>query len=105
ITSPDAQLYTSTDTISFDTVFTTVGSVTRSFKIFNNNDQKLLLSDVLLAGGTTSPFKINIDGVSSNHVKNIELRPNDSLYVFVQVNIDPSSNQNPFILKDSIEIN
>ena len=104
ITSPDAQLYTSADTISFDTVFTTVGSISKSFKIFNGNNQKLLLSDVQLAGGQSSPFKINIDGVSSSSVKNIELNPNDSLYVFVQVNVDPNSEKNPFILKDSIEI-
>lgn len=104
ITSPDAQLYTNADTISFDTVFTTVGSISKSFKIFNGNNQKLLLSNVQLAGGTTSPFKINIDGVSSNSVKNIELNPNDSLYIFVQVNVDPTSDNNPFILKDSIEI-
>src|SRR5690606_2650412 len=92
------------DTISFDTVFTTVGSISKSFKIFNGNNQKLLLSDVQLAGGQSSPFKINIDGVSSSSVKNIELNPNDSLYVFVQVNVDPNSEKNPFILKDSIEI-
>ncbi len=105
ISSPDAQLYTSTDTISFDTVFTTVGSISKSFKIFNGNNQKLLLSTVQLAGGTTSPFKINIDGISSHSVNNIELNANDSLYIFVQVNVDPTADKNPFVLKDSIEIN
>ena len=105
ITSRDAQLYTSADTISFDTVFTSAGSVTTSFKVFNNNDQKLLLSNVLLAGGKSSAFKINIDGVSSDNVSNIQLNPNDSLYIFVQVNVDPTAHKNPFLLKDSIQIN
>ncbi len=33
--SPDAVLTTSIDTLQFDTVFTSAGSVTQSFKIFN----------------------------------------------------------------------
>ncbi len=104
ITSPDAQLFTSTDTLSFDTVFTTVGSVTKSFKIFNDNNRKLLLSTIQLAGGSSSPFQLNIDGLSSNKVQNIEINADDSMYVFVQVNVNPNAANTPFILKDSIEI-
>lgn len=104
ITSPDAQLYTSADTLSFDTVFTSVGSVTKSFKIFNGNNRKLSLSNIQLAGGVTSPFKLNINGVSANHLQNIEISSNDSIYIFVQVTINPNSSNTPFILKDSIEI-
>ena len=48
ITSPDARVNFSADSIKFDTVFTSVGSITQSFKIFNNNNQKLLLSKVKL---------------------------------------------------------
>ncbi|MEO6636943.1 MAG: hypothetical protein ABIN25_01630, partial [Ginsengibacter sp.] len=105
ITSMDAVLSTSVDTLSYDTVFTSVGSVTQSFKIFNNNNQKLLLSQVKLAGGNSSSFKINVDGTSADEVDNIEVNANDSLYVFVQVKIDPASGSLPFIIRDSILIN
>lgn len=105
ITSPDATLYTSTDTLSFDTVFTIVGSITQSFKIFNNNNQKLRISSVRLSGGSLSPFKMNVDGIASTEVKDVEINKNDSIYVFVQVNVNPSSATLPFILTDSIEIN
>ena len=104
ITSGDASLYTSIDTLSFDTVFTNVGSITGSFKIFNNNDQKLKISSVKLAGGSSSPFKLNVDGTSSAEVDNLEINKNDSIYVFVQVNVNPSSTTLPFILRDSIGI-
>lgn len=104
ITSRDAMLSTSADTLSFDTVFTSVGSVTQSFKIFNNNDEKLLLSEITLAGGVTSPFKINIDGTAATSVRDVRINANDSLYVFVQVNVDPNNNALPFILNDSIGI-
>ncbi len=104
ITTEAAKLYTSIDTLAFDTVFVTTGSITKSFKIFNNNDQKLRLSKVKLSGDSSSPFKINIDGTSATEVNNIEINANDSIYVFVQVNVNPSAAKLPFILRDSIEI-
>jgi hypothetical protein len=104
ITSPDATLYTDADTLSFDTVFTTVGSITQSFKIFNNNNQKLRLSEIKLSGGTASSFKINVNGTSAAEVNNLEINANDSVYVFVQVNVNPTASTLPFILRDSIQI-
>jgi len=104
ITSSDAKLSTSVDTLSYDTVFTSTGSITQSFKIFNNNNQKLRLSQVKLFGGNSSPFKINIDGTSASEVDNIEINANDSIYVFVQVNVNPTASNIPFILQDSILI-
>lgn len=105
ITSPDANLSTSRDTLFFDTVFTTAGSVTQVFKIYNNNNQKLNLSQIKLAGGIASPFKLNIDGTSGPLLNNVEINANDSLYIFVQVNVNPNSNTLPFILTDSVQIN
>lgn len=104
ITSPDAIVSFSTDTLFFDTVFTGSGSITQSFKIFNQNDQKILLTSVKLAGGADSPFKINIDGAASTEVNDVEMNANDSLYVFVQVNATTNQQQLPFILEDSISV-
>ena len=104
ITSSAATLYIDADTLSFDTVFTTVGSITQSFKIFNNNDQKLRLSEVKLFGGTASSFKINVDGTAAAEVNDVEINANDSIYVFVQVNVNPTAATLPFILRDSIQI-
>ena len=104
ITSADANLYTSSDTLSFDTVFTQVGSITESFKVFNNNDQKLKISGIKLSGGASSPFKINVNGTAASEVTDLEINKNDSIYIFVQVNVDPTSSSSPFILRDSIDI-
>lgn len=103
-TSPDALLFTSEDTLHFDTVFTTVGSITQSFKIFNPNDQKLLVSNIELSGGNNSVFKINVDGSPGVAFSNIEIAPNDSIYVFVNATIDPNNATNPFLIQDSIKI-
>ena len=74
ITSNDALLNTSVDTLHYDTVFTSVGSITKSFKIFNPNDQKIILSNVQLMGGATSYFKINADGIAGTKFNNIEIK-------------------------------
>lgn len=105
ITSPNATLSTSVDSLTFDTVFTTVGSVTQSFKINNTNDQQLRLSNVKLVGGTASAFTININGHALSEVNNIEIAANDSIYVFVTVKIDQSIANLPFIVRDTIQIN
>jgi hypothetical protein len=104
ITSRDANLLVSADTLHYDTVFTSAGSVTQAFKIINDNNRKLRLTSVQLMGGNNSSFKMNVDGVSAGQVNDIEIAANDSIYVFVQVNIDPASGNLPFIVRDSIQI-
>jgi hypothetical protein len=105
ITNADAQVSISADEIKFDTVFTTTGSITQSFKIINENDQKLRLSSIKLMGGSASYFKINADGFVGPEVSNIEMEANDSVYVFVSVSINQSAANIPFIIKDSIQVN
>lgn len=104
INSPNARLRIGADTLKFDTVFTSIGSVTQSFKIVNENDQQLRLSQIKLMGGNTSAFKININGVPSNNQQQIDIAAKDSIYVFVSVTIDPSAANLPFVVSDSISV-
>jgi hypothetical protein len=104
ILSKDARLTITADTIKYDTVFTRAGSVTQSFKIVNENDQKLRLSSVKLMGGASSNYKINVDGLAVTEATNVEIAANDSIYVFVQVNVDPNTANLPFVLRDSIQV-
>lgn len=104
ITSADARVTISADTLKYDTVFVTAGSTYRSFTIINDNNQKLRLSSVKLMGGAASAYKINVDGTAGTQFSDLEIEPNDSLYVFAQVNVNPNAASLPFILRDSIEI-
>ncbi len=104
ITSPDARLRITADTLKYDTLFVSAGSTYQTFKIINENEQKLRLSSIKLMGGNASVYKINVDGVPGVQFNDIVLEPNDSVYVFAQVNINPGSATMPFILRDSIEI-
>ncbi len=105
ITSIEARVNISTDSLKYDTVFTTAGSITKSFKITNENNQKLLLNKVKLMGGVLSSYKMNVDGVPTTEANNIEVAANDCIYVFVSVVINPSAANLPFVVSDSIQIN
>ena len=102
ITSEFARLNITTDTLKYDTVFTTTGSITKSFKIINENNQKLRLGKIKLMGGTTSAYKMNVDGAATTEVNNLDIEANDSIYVFVSVTINPNAANLPFIVSDSI---
>lgn len=104
ITSSDARVTITADTLKYDTVFVAAGSTYRTFKIVNDNNQKLKISSIKLMGGTSSVYKMNIDGTVGVQFNNIELEADDSVYVFAQVNVDPGAGNLPFILRDSIEI-
>jgi len=104
ITSPDARVTITADTLKYDTVFTTTGSVTQSFKIVNENDQKISISTVKLIGGNSSAYKINADGFVGPEISNLEIAANDSLYVFVSVVINQNTNNLPFVVQDSIQV-
>lgn len=101
-TNPSHQLSFSADTVSFDTIFTTIGSTTRQFMIYNRNDQPLNIESVLLADPANSGFRINVDGRKGDTFNNIRISAKDSLYVFVEVTINPNDRNQPLLKNDSI---
>lgn len=98
----DALLGFSTDTVMFDTVFTDIGSATYYLKVYNHYDQALKISDIYLAKSGSTGFRLNINGVSSYKAKDIILQGNDSIYIFVEVTVNPDLQNNPFVIQDSI---
>lgn len=104
ILSSGGKLSFSTDTLSFDTVFTSVASVTGSFKIYNDNAKRIRIDEIKLAGGDASPFRMNVDGEPTKDIRNVEIAANDSLYVFVAVTVDPTSGLLPFLVVDEVQV-
>lgn len=102
-TSPSALLDFSADTVRFDTVFTTIGSSTQLFKVYNRGGESLMLPSIRLASGGRSGFRVNVDGMSGTEFADVEVRDGDSLYVFVEVTVDPRNEDNPFLLRDSLQ--
>lgn len=101
-TDPSCRLRFECDTLSFDTLFMAVGSSTGVFCVYNPNDEALTLPDIRLAGGEASPFRVNVDGENRTSWSGLDLRAHDSLFVFVEVTIDPRDADAPFEVRDSL---
>ncbi len=102
LTSPDVRLSFSTDTVFFDTIFTTIGSTTRYFTVHNPYNKRVKIASVRLGRGASSPYRLNVDGVAGKEVDDLEINPRDSLYVFVEVTINPLGGNMPLLVKDSV---
>jgi hypothetical protein len=53
-------------------------------------------------GGSSSPFRMNIDGKSGIDFSGIEILPKDSAWVFVEATLEPNFLTHPALVKDSI---
>ena len=103
LSSPDAQLQFSVDTITFDTIFTTIGSTTQRFTVHNPYNESVLISRIRLSGGDISNFRLNVNGEVGNEVYETEVPARDSIFIFVEVTIDPNGENLPMVVQDSIE--
>ncbi len=103
--NPALKLTFSSDTVFFDTVFTTVGSVTQRLMVYNYNSSKVLVSSIRLSGGTNSVFSLNIDGTPASSVSDVEIAGHDSIFIFVKVTLNPNNESNPLVITDSIMFN
>ena len=110
-TSSDATLNFSSDTVFFDTVFTSripriPLSVNHQFVVVNPY-KDAVKTDFRLTGGSNSVFRINVDGAVGPVVTDIEIGAGDSVFVFVELTVDENNDPQslPLIVRDSIEIN
>jgi hypothetical protein len=101
-TNPNHRLAFSVDTLSFDTIFSTVGSTTKQFMVYNPNSEALRIEMVLLGNPEKSGFRINVDGRKGDLFRNIDIWKKDSLYVSVEVTVDPNGARQPLIVEDSV---
>ena len=99
---PSYRLAFSTDTVAFDTLFTEVSSATYAFRVYNRNKEAMRIEHAELMGGEESPYRVNMDGMAGVAFDDIALRGGDSLFVFVEVTIDPRGEDEPFEVKDSL---
>lgn len=109
-TDPEEVLEFSKDTLMFDSVFTTIGSVSLYLSVINPHNDALLIEDIFLEGGDDSQYRINVDGQGIDsvgapltHVEDVTILPGDSMYIFVEVTVDPTNTSSAFICEDALK--
>ena len=97
----------STDTVKMDTVFSTVGSSTYTFWVFNHSSDGIRLTAVRLRNGNQTGFRANVDGsyldnTMGSVVTDLEVRKGDSIRVFVELTAPENLQQEPQLLEDAL---
>lgn len=92
----------STDTLNLGTVFTEAGTPTYSFMVYNRADKNLRISSIALRKGT-EVFRLNVDGISAREFSNVEIRPNDSIFVLVEATLPANGSGSPLLVEDHLD--
>ncbi|MDR1458849.1 MAG: hypothetical protein LBI60_01350 [Bacteroidales bacterium] len=100
-TSDDAKLNFSEEILTFDTVFTTIGSITKVLKV-SNPHKNTIKTDIGLVGGNISNFSVNVNGVSGSYFKDVEIHSKDSIFIFIKVNLNPNGQNQPILIVDTL---
>ena len=100
--SPEATLSFSTDTVSFGTVFTDLTTPTARLLVFNRNSKGVNISSIRFQN-PDSPFRMNVDGVSGSSFSDVEIRGNDSIYVFLECYLEETDSSVPQLTSDKLE--
>ena len=98
---PTLRLRFSTDTLSFDTVFTETGSATLQLMVYNRNASALIIDRIWMETGMV--FRVNIDGEPDlKQITKLQINGQDSLFVFVRLNTDRLNSNSPVLIEDQV---
>ena len=92
------------DTVAFDTVITMQGTATKQMVVYNRSKKQINISSIKVAGlSSKGHFHLNVDGIRGDEFKNVEIRGNDSIYIFIEAYIDELEENEPTLLEDSLK--
>jgi hypothetical protein len=91
------------DTLFFDTVFTERTTITQRIKVFNDNDGAILLEDISMEAGASSPYSFYANGRPGPVVQNLQILGKDSAYILISGKLNPSRVDTPLVYEDRVQ--
>lgn len=91
----------SSDTLSFDTIFTEQGTPTARLKVYNRASKAIRISSIAMKE-PASLFAMNVDGESGSRFTDVEIRGGDSIFIFVECRLPENPSSTPLRVKDAI---
>ena len=106
-TSVNNRLAFSADTVRLDTTFSKVPTPTKTFWVYNKSGDGIRLSNVRLAQGNQTGFRVNVDGIylgqtNGYQVNGLEVRNKDSIRVFVELTTPKNGKNDPQLVEDDL---
>ena len=103
-TSQSDILAFSKDTVAFDTVITLQGTATKQMVVYNHSNKQINISSIRVAGlSDKGHFHLNVDGIRGDEFQNVEIRGNDSIFIFIEAYLDEMNRDEPTLLEDRLE--
>lgn len=102
-TSPADQPKFSVDTLNLGETFTLDPTPTAKFTVYNPYKKQLNISSITLRDDSDGLFRLNVDGISAQSFHNIEVRPNDSICVFVAAQLPANGTFEPKELRSYLD--
>lgn len=103
-TSASDKLAFNMDTVAFDTVITLQGTATKQMVVYNRSKKQINISSIKVAGlATKGRFHLNVDGVRGDSFQNVEIRGNDSIFIFIEAYLDEMEKNEPTMIEDILE--
>lgn len=102
VTTGTAYLRFSVDTLSFDTLFSGVGSTTAWVTVRNTGDKPVHIDRVRLLSGGATGFRFNLDGNPGPLLTDVRIPAKDSLYLFVALTGPEQGSTQPEHLLDAV---
>ena len=105
-TNPSATLTASVEMVKFDTVFTSRGSITKRFWVYNRNARAVKVDEISLVGAASAVarFELIINGRDTTVLRDFELRGKDSVLVLAKVTVNPNAADTAFVVMDSVRL-
>jgi len=94
----------SQDTVKFDTILSSVRSITQWFKIYNRNKNALEIDDISLSLGNNSDYNIFVNGQEGKSFQNKTVYGKDSMLILVTVFVNPMDEDLAYLVKDQVNV-
>ena len=92
------------DTVAFDTVITLQGTATKQMVVYNRSKKQISISSIKVAGlASKGHFHLNVDGVRGDEFHNVEIRGNDSIFIFIEARLDEMEKDEPTLVEDRLD--
>lgn len=93
----------SVDTLKMGPIFTEAGTPTHSFTVYNRHDKIININLIKLRDDEAGMFRLNVDGTSGKEFQNVEIRPNDSIFVFIEATLAANGTNTPVSIERHLD--
>ncbi len=101
-TSPSSRPAFSVESVEMGKVFTAQPTMTSRLMVYNRHHKVLNISRVAMRSGN-GVFRLNVDGAAGSEFRDVEIRPNDSIYVLVNATLPENGHPGLATVTDYID--